>query len=180
MLFRSINLVRLHHMDSQPDSNAANARSLLTTGPYPSLNPNSVALLRGFLDAWRAEGIYVDLNLHVGYTFRPGVDGVPAIPAAQAFPTQSKPLNIFEPRMVELQTRFTSQVLDDLGLRDDPVLGVVEINNESSLVREWQAGNLDANLFPEYRAELQRQWNAWLGKKYSRSEERRVGKECRL
>ena len=45
------NLVRLHHMDSSPDRDPNNANSLLTTGPYPTLNPVSVARLRGFLDA---------------------------------------------------------------------------------------------------------------------------------
>jgi len=166
-----INLVRLHHMDTQPDSVAANARSLLTTGPYPTLNPNSVPLLRAFLEALKADGIYINLNLHVGYTFRPGVDGVPAIPPGATFPTQSKPLHIFHPRLVELQVRFTEQVLEALDLRDDPALAMVEIDNESSLVREWQAGNLDGNLYPEYRAELGRQWNAWLQARYSTTEQ---------
>jgi len=166
-----INLVRLHHMDSQPDSNPAASRSLLTTGPYPTLNPNSVALLRGFLDALRAAGIYINLNLHVGYTFRPAIDGVPAIPAGQSFPTQSKPLHIFQPRMVELQARFAAQVVEALDLANDPVLAMVEVNNESSLLREWQTGNLDPTLFPEYRAELGRQWNRWLLSKYAATEQ---------
>lgn len=166
-----INIVRLHHMDTQPDSNPASARSLLTTGPYPTLNPNSGALLRGFLDALRAEGIYADLNLHVGYTFRPEIDGVPAAPAGQQIPDQSKPLHIFEPRMVELQARFASRAIEALKLRDDPVLALVEINNESSLLRDWQVGNLDQRLFPNYRAELGRQWNAWLRAKYSSTEQ---------
>ena len=66
-----VNLVRCHHMDSSPDRDPSAANSLLTTGPYPSLNPVSVARLRGFLDALEAQGIYVNLNLHVGYQFRP-------------------------------------------------------------------------------------------------------------
>src|SRR5215467_1530128 len=45
-----INLVRLHHMDTSPDRRAENARSTLTTGPYPTLNPVSLARLRGLLD----------------------------------------------------------------------------------------------------------------------------------
>lgn len=165
-----INLVRLHHMDSQPDAVAANARSLLTAGPYPTLNPNSLPLLRGFLDALRAEGIYVNLNLHVGYTFRPAVDGVPAIPPGQQFPAQSKPLHIFQPRMVELQTRFTRMVIEALNLRSDPVLGMVEIDNETSLVREWQTTNLEGALHPEYKRELEQQWNTWLRGRYGSTE----------
>ena len=162
-----INLVRLHGLDDPQDNNAANTRSLLTTGPYPTLNPGSVALLRNFLDALSLEGIYVNLNLHVSYTFRPAVDGVPPVPAGATFPRQSKPLHIFQPRMVDLQTQFTRQVLSALQLSDDPVLAMVEINNEASVSQAWQAGNLDGNLFPEYAAELRRQWNAWLAERYA-------------
>jgi len=155
-----VNLVRLHHMDTQPDAVAANAASLLTTGPYPTLNPNSVERLRGFLTALAAEGIYVNLNLHVGYQFRPAVDGVPGL--EPAIPSQSKPLHIFYPRMVELQKDFVQKTLDGLGLADDPVLGMVEINNESSLLWEWQVTNLDTRLNGAYLEELTAQWNGFL------------------
>jgi hypothetical protein len=129
-----INLVRLHHMDSQPDSTSSNAGSLLTTGPYPTLNPVAVTRLRAFLDALTAEGIYINLNLHVGYVFRPVVDLVPPHPA---FPAQSKPLHIFYPRMVDLQVDYARRVLEALRLKDDPVLAMIEISNESSLARDW-------------------------------------------
>jgi len=133
-----VNLIRLHHMDTQPDTNPANAGSLLTTGPYPTLNMVAVERLRGFLDALKMEGIYVNLNLKVGYEFRPGADGVPAA----AIPTQSKPLHIFEPRMVALQQEYAAKVFEALQLRDDPVLAMVEINNESSLLYSYQTNQL--------------------------------------
>ncbi len=159
-----VNLVRLHHMDTQPDANPANAGCILTRDPYPTLNQVSVARLRTFLDALRAEGIYANVNLHVGYEFRPGVDRVPSHPA---FPKQSKPLHIFFPRMVELQVEFTRKVLEALALKGDPVLAMVEIDNESSLVRQWQTSNLDQTLVGDYKIEFQRQWNAFLREKYS-------------
>jgi hypothetical protein len=165
-----VNLVRLHHMDSSPDHNPSDARSLLTTGPYPTLNPVSVRRLRAFLDALKAEGIYADLNLHVGYTFRPSVDNVPSL--AQ-FPQQSKPLHIFYPRMVELQLEYTRKVIEALKLRDDPVLGVVEINNESSLIYAWQNNILDPYLEGDYRQALQSQWNAFLKKRYGTTQKMR-------
>ncbi len=162
-----VNLVRLHHMDSQPDRDPNNAGSTLTTGPYPTLNPVAVTRLRGFLDVLKAEGIYANLNLHVGYEFRPAVDGVPAMPAGVAFPTQSKPLHMIWPRMIELQQDYTRQLLDALQLRNDPVLAVIEISNETSLLREWQSSNLDRYLSGEYRELFARQWNAFLGGKYA-------------
>ena len=157
-----VNLVRLHHMDSSPDSAAANANSLLLQAPYPTLNTTSVHRLRAFLDALKQEGIYCNLNLHVGYTFVPGRDGVPA----GTIPTQSKPLHMIGPKMIELQRKYTSSVIDALGLRGDPVLAMVEINNESSLLYSWQSGALDTALTGEYLTELQTRWNAWLRANY--------------
>lgn len=96
-----VNIVRLHHLDTSPDARPETSRSILTTGPYPTFNPATAARLRRFLDALAAEGIYINLNLKVGYLFRPEVDGVPA-PAGGTMPAQSKPPHIFHPRMVEL------------------------------------------------------------------------------
>jgi hypothetical protein len=157
-----VNLVRLHHMDSSPDSNPENARSLLTTGAYPTLNPVSVARLRTFLDALKAEGIYVNLNLHVGYTFRPAVDKVPAIPGSDSLPTQSKPLHIFFPRMKELQLEYTRKVIDALRLKSDPVLAMMEIDNETSLIYAWQTNQLERAVTGPYREELERQKKEFL------------------
>jgi len=162
-----VNLVRLHHMDSSPDSasNPSTANSILTDGPYPSFNDVSVGRLRSFLTALSAQGIYADLNLHVGYLFRPSVDQIPALPS-QGIPTQSKPLNIFYPRMVDLQAQYARELIGRLQLQNDPVLAMVEINNESSLVQAWQAGQLDPVLAGEYRTALMHQWNQWLAAKY--------------
>jgi hypothetical protein len=157
-----VNLVRLHHMDSQPDTVAANESSLLTTGPYPTLNAGSVTRLRTFLNALKEEGIYVNLNLKVGYVFRPGADGVPA----GTIPTQSKPLHIFEPRMRALQGEFTRKTIEALQLEDDPVLAMVEVNNESSLLYSYQTNQLDDLIGGAYRSELERQWNVYLATRY--------------
>jgi hypothetical protein len=153
-----INLVRLHHTDTNPDREESRAGSLLTQGPYPTLNPTSIARLRALLDAFKAEGIYINLNLHIGYEFRPAVDLVPPLPGAERLPQHSKPLHIFYPRMVQLQTQYAEQVIAALKLKDDPVLAMVEINNETSLSHAWQSGLLDRVVTGEYRAELERQW----------------------
>jgi hypothetical protein len=161
-----INLVRLHHMDSEPDrvGDTAEFNSTLTVGPYPSFNENGVKRLRAFLTALANEGIYVDLNLHVGYTFRPDVDGVPAIPGGM--PEQSKPLQAMYPRMIELQKQYAQGLIDRLQLKGDPVLAMVEISNESSVISAWQWGQLETVLVGDYRNVLQGQWNGWLKTKY--------------
>ncbi len=157
-----VNLVRLHHMDSSPDRDPKNARSILTTDPYPTLNPISVERLRFFLDALKAEGIYANLNLHVGYEFRPSVDKVPPVEGADRLPKQSKPLHVFYPRMVALQVEFTHKVIEALKLKDDPVLGMIEIDNEASLLFSLQANQFDRLITGEYKAELDRQKQAYL------------------
>ena len=162
-----VNLVRLHHMDSQPDTRPENAGSLLTTGPYPSVNATSASRMRSFLRAFSACGIHVNLNLHVGYTFRPDVDRIPALPAPLEFPKQSKPLHVFYPRMVELQAECARLILEALQLGQDPVLAMVEINNESSLIYAWQAGQLAAYCTGEYRLALSESWNDYLRSRYS-------------
>ena len=154
-----VNLVRLHHMDTSPDADPAACRSILTSGPYPAFNPIAMARLRAFLSALKAEGIYVNLNLHVGYQFRPDVDNVPG-PAP--LPTHSKPLHIFYPRMVDLQCEFTKKLIEGLRLKNDPVLAMVEINNEASLLFSHQARQLEKYVIGEYKAEFDRQKAAFL------------------
>jgi hypothetical protein len=167
-----VNLVRLHHMDSSPDSSAA-GNSLLTTGPYPTLNQSAVTRLRAFLDALKAEGIYANLNLKVGYVFRPSMDNVPALPNNQPFPSQSKPLQMIHPRLIELQQEFARKTLEALQLGDDPVLALIEINNESSIIYDWQRNALDDLVRGEYRDVLQQQWNGFLKTKYASTEDLR-------
>ena len=161
-----VNLVRLHHMDTTPDAEPARSNSLLTTGPYPTLNPVAVARLRAFLDACKAEGIYANLNLAVGYQFRPAEDDVPAMPGDDRFPSQSKPLRSFFPRMIDLQANFARAAVEALRLNDDPVLAMVEIDNENSLLYAWQSGQLDREVRGPYRAELRYQWNRYLEARY--------------
>jgi len=60
--------------------NPDNANSILVDSAYPTFNDLSVQRLRDFLSALASEGIYADLNLHVGYQFRPSVDQIPALP----------------------------------------------------------------------------------------------------
>jgi hypothetical protein len=165
-----INLVRLHHTDTRPDRNPDDANSTLTTGPYPTLNPVSIARMRNFLNALKAEGIYVDLNLHIGYEFRSDVDHVPAMPEGVKFPKQSKPLHIFYPRMVDLQVEYARKLIAALGLKDDPVLAMVEMDNEVSLLQAWQTRMIDKDVVGEYKTELERQWNEFLHAKYKTSE----------
>lgn len=156
-----VNLVRLHHLDSAPDEDPALARSLLLAGkPFPTLAPQAVQRLRHFLDALAAEGIHANLNLHVGYRWDPLLDGVPAMPGGRPLPAQGKPLQVFHPRMVAQQEEYLRSVVAALRLAGDPVLAQVEINNESSLLFDWQVRHFADWSDSAYYAELRAQWIA--------------------
>jgi hypothetical protein len=154
-----VNLVRLHHMDTGPDPYPERALSILLDKPYPTFNPVSVRRLKYFLGLCRKNGIYVNLNLHVGFTFNPQRDRVPHWSASKTdFPKYSKPLNIFYPALVEAQKTFTRNLINLLGLKGDPVLAMVEVNNESSLYQSWAWGELDASLKGAYRDYFRMLW----------------------
>ena len=51
-----VNLVRLHHLDTSPDRDPSKADSALTTGPYPTLNPESIAQTAQFSQRSQSRG----------------------------------------------------------------------------------------------------------------------------
>jgi hypothetical protein len=157
------NAVRLHHLDSLPGTATSPPNSVLTPGPYPSFNPEAVTRLKTLIGALSAQGIYVNLNLRVGYRFRPDVDQVPALPADA--PTGAS-AHSYWPHMIDLQERYARDLIRALGLRGNPALAMVEISNESSLVWAWQQRKWAAMVPPTYADELLARWQAWLVRRY--------------
>ncbi len=161
-----INAVRLHHMDTSPGTQDNPPRSLLTPGPYPSFNQTALARLRNFINVLKQQGIYVDLNLHVGYRFRPAVDQLPPLDGKADATVLGAPVHVYQPRMVALQEDYARQLIRALGLRNNPVLALVEINNESSLLAAWQRREWSQAVPKAYEPELRKQWQAWLAQHY--------------
>lgn len=155
------NAVRLHHLDSILSDSLDQPRGILTTAAYPSFNETALRRLRVFIDALKAEGLYINLNLHVGYQFRPAVDQITPLMAGEKMPFASHPLHLFEPRMISLQAEYVQQLIRRLALKDEPALAMVEINNESSLLGAWQRKQLDG-LTGEYERSLQQLWQKWV------------------
>ncbi len=164
------NAVRLHHLDSLPGTATAPPNSVLTPGPYPSFNPEAITRLKTLIGALSAQGLYVNLNLRVGYRFRPDIDQVPTLPADA--PTGAA-AHSYWPRMIDLQERYARELIRALGLRGNPALAMVEISNESSLVWAWQQRKWAAMVPPTYADELQVRWQAWLIQRYGS-----VGQAC--
>jgi hypothetical protein len=153
-----INIVRLHHMDTHEAPFGILEKDRVT------LNPDYLDKLDYFVAALKRQGIYVDINLHVGRAY----PGFATWPGGDNY---FKGVDHFVPAMVKLQKDFARDLLHHrnpyTGTRyaDELAVAIVEINNENGLIREWGAGALDAMTEP-LRGEFTRQWNAWLKQRY--------------
>lgn len=151
-----INAVRLHHLDTRPKPiiNGGESESILTDGSFPQINHDAVDRLKQFVDVLANEGIYVSLNLHVGYRFRPSVDLKKKFISDEMMPKASKPLFIFDTEMIALQEDYIRQLISLLGLKNKPNLAMVEISNESSLVYSAAIKKPSSFIPNEYFGEL--------------------------
>lgn len=171
-----VNAVRLHHLDSFPDDSATSPRSILAKGPYPTFNKVAVHRLKTFIEALTTEGIYVNLNLRVGYRFRPSIDGLPELDNGQTQPASvGTPIHVYYPPLIERQARYARELIQLLGLKGNPTLAMVEINNESSLLAAWQGdawyGDTWRNAIPSaYSPVLQAHWDSWILQRYGTRE----------
>ena len=152
-----INCVRFHHMDTN-----ASPQGLLKDDRR-TLDPAQLERLDYLISRLKANGIYADLNLHVGRNF-------PGLPASGI--SFDKALDHFVPQMIEMQHEYARDLLTHVNpytgksYADEPAVALIEISNEDGLIREWLWGNLDA-LPPFYERELARQWNDWLKARYA-------------
>lgn len=163
------NAVRLHHMDTLPSGDINQFRSSLTTDPYPTLHSGAMERLKNFIAELRQQGIYINLNLMVGYAFRPTVDGVPALDDKGTAPAYGSPVHVFFPKMVDLQALHAQRLIAALELKQEPALAQVEIMNESSLAGSWlhwHKQHWTDQIRGPYAAELDRQWRDWLNKRH--------------
>lgn len=160
------NAVRLHHLDTSPGLATTPPRSVLTPGPYPSFNEEAAERLRGFIRALAGQGLYVNLNLRVGYRFRPREDGVQDYDPATLKRPIAAPILVYDTRMRQLQKQYARGLIQRLGLQGDPALAMVEINNESSLLAAWQRREWGDAVPSAYRPQLEGRWRQWLQQRY--------------
>ncbi len=160
-----INAVRLHHLDTMPGTQSDPPSSLLLSGEYPSFNPNAVARLKALIQALSREGIYVNLNLRVGYPFGPK-DGIPSFNRSQMARPNATPIAVYHPTLVALQERYARETIALLDLQDNPALAMVEISNEASLLAAWQRREWTDAIPERYRETLRDLWRNWLTARY--------------
>ncbi len=158
-----VNVVRMHFLDNQWHA-ADPTSSLLPASNNPAkdgLNAPALARLDRFIAALRAEGIFINLNLHVGRTY-PG--------AEKDLPGMSKGVDNFMPAMIDELKTYAKLLLThknphtSLTYRDDPAVAILEITNEDSLLlNPWWITRA-----PEpVREVLRGRYLAWLKGRYA-------------
>jgi hypothetical protein len=164
-----LNGVRLHFLD-----NAWGEVRLIDypSGDWTRWSPDAQDRLDYFLAQLKRQGVYWNVNLLVGRVFGKG-DGVdPAI--AKLDWKAAHAVGFFHAPHLEAQKAYARRLLTHvnpytgLALCKDPALAMVEINNENGLLHTWMAGDFD-DLPEPFAGDLQRQWNAWLAKRYKDS-----------
>lgn len=122
----------------------------------------------------KTHGIYVDLNLNVGRTYKQG-DGVPD--HAQIW--VAKGMTYFGPELIARQKEYARDLIRHINpytktnYADEPAVALVEMVNENSLtefwMRNWLRGELEPgkphyqlDLTPHYKALLTAMYNDWL------------------
>lgn len=149
-----INLVRIHAIDQPARERDVYPAGILVDASSPDLDRGAAQALKRFIAQLGAHGIYVDLNLHVNHTFPGGRSN-------DDIPPQSKPLQIFDEGMIRWQARYTKDLAAALDLRHTPGLAMMEIDNESTLIDNWQEGRLPDLVKGRYLEELASKWTQY-------------------
>jgi hypothetical protein len=154
-----INCVRLHFLDLDAP------RGIIAAGSDSRhFDTDQLDRLDFLVAELKKRGIYVDLNLNVGRSYRAG-DSVPDFDRIR----WAKGLTLFDPRLIALQKEYARMLLTHVNpytgaaYRDEPAVAIVEILNENGV---W----VGFTSTPYYDNELTVLYNVWLEKNLSIAE----------
>ena len=165
-----VNCVRFHFLDRTAPNGIVEANRNDTR----AFDPAQLDRFDFFVAELKKRGIYSNINLNVGRTYKPG-DGV-RDPELIGF---AKTLTYFDGRLLELQREYARALLTHRNpytgseYRHEPAVAIVELVNENSIVEAWIAGRLLGKAarknpgtwtdIPEsYERVLTARYNAWL------------------
>ena len=160
-----VNLVRLHFLDLPAPRGIIDG----TRQDTQHFDSNQLDRLDFLVAELKKRGIYVDLNLNVGRTFKPG-DNIPEYEPGH----WSKGVTLFDSRMIELEKDYARQILThknpytNTEYRNEPALALIEIVNENVL---WIGFHPPG---PYFEKELTGRYNTWLKETRSAEEIARV------
>ena len=166
-----LNIVRLHYFDTWAYG------SNFMKAPMPAIfrdDPKSGCVideaqrerLEYLIAQLKRRGIYLNLNLHVAHEIDER-DGIPKTPWA------NRGVDYFYAPLIAKEREYARDILSHvnphtgLALKDDPVVAMVEINNENGMFSTWPNGLLDGGerFGREYQDEFRRQWQEFSGSK---------------
>jgi hypothetical protein len=156
-----VNLVRLHFLDLDSPRGIVDA----TVRDSLSFDPQQLDRLDFEVAEFKKRGIYVDLNLNVGRSYKAG-EGVQDFSRIR----WAKGLTLYDPRLIELEKEYARRLLTHVNAytgtayRDEPAVAIVEMLNENGLYVGFHAPT------PYYDEELTALYNAWLKKKCTRDQ----------
>ena len=148
-----VNCVRLHFLDLPSPRGIIDS----TKNDSRSFDPQQLDRLDFMVSELKSRGIYVDLNLNVGRSYKAG-DGVQDFDKIQ----WGKGVILYDTRLIELQKEYAKQLLKHLNpytrteYRNEPAVAIVEIDNENGIGVGFRAPT------PYYEEELTNQYNEWL------------------
>lgn len=163
-----INCVRLHYFDSDYGTFMLPAQSGIVADDFRTrrrLDPVQRDRQDYLVAQFKKRGIYVNVNLHVARTLDARDGFAPGTPWA------NKGVDQFDPRVIEAEREYARDLLSHvnpytgLSYLKDPVVAVVELNNEDALIRQYLGGSLD-HLGQPYATVFKNLWNDWLVRKY--------------
>lgn len=151
-----VNIVRLHFLD------LASPRGIIDGARDDSrhFDPQQLDRLDFMVSELKKRGIYMDLNLNVGRSYKPGDN----VRDAERL-GWGKGVVYYDPRLIELQKDYAKQLLTHLNpytsteYRNEPAIAIVELVNENALYMGFRGPT------PYYDEELTRLYNEWLAKK---------------
>lgn len=147
-----MNVVRFHHLDMRATPAGIWDSTML------QFDPDQVAKLDWLIYQLKQHGIYTNLNLHVSRTY----------PGEETDIRQfrfGKSLDHYYRPFIDLQKEFARDLLTHvnshtgLAYTDDPAIAFVELNNENSLLSNWQ--HLP-KLSGKLKRSLTKEWKSWL------------------
>ena len=154
------NCVRLHYFDTTVYKNCFQAPQpcLLKEDPQGRLVVDEEMRDRFeyLIAAFKSRGIYINMNIHAARYLKPA-DGVPNTPWA------NRGVDFFNPRLIKEEQEFARDILrhvnpyTGLALADDPVMAILDVNNENALMQVWWSKTLEKqNADPCYTEEFHR------------------------
>lgn len=165
-----INIIRIHHIDNKE----------IWGRNFPActeFDQEKLEKLDYFISELKKNGIYVNLNLHVSWNYRKTKINYPEIINSNYTIRYGKGIDNFMDELIELQKEYAGNLLNhknkytNLLYKDDPVIAMIEINNENSFYKFILSEKVLDDLPKEITNELKIKWQKFLTDKYKNFEE---------